>query len=71
MGGYLGKAMESQAEKQQKFMVEMNKITLERQIQMQNQMRERQVAMQIAGSREMFAWLGTFYAFASVAMIAG
>ena len=33
MGGYLGKTMETQFEKQQKFMMEMNKITLERQIE--------------------------------------
>ena len=47
------------------------RITLERQIQMQNQMRERMVAQQVAGAREMFLWLGSFYALAGCGMIAG
>ena len=34
---------------------------LERQIQMQNQMRERQMAMMVARSRDMFQWFGAFY----------
>ena len=52
-------------------MLEMNRIMIERQIQMQNQMRERQAAIMIAKSREMFYWLSTFYVLASVAMIRG
>ena len=52
-------------------MLEMNKMTVERQIQMQNQMRERMQAAQIAGAREMFAWLGSFYVVATAAMIQG
>ena len=47
------------------------RITLERQIQMQNQMRERMVAQQIAGAREMFLWLGSFYVLAGTGMIMG
>ena len=46
------------------------RITLERQIQMQNQMRERMVAQQVAGAREMFLWLGSFYLLAGTGMIA-
>ena len=46
------------------------RITLERQIQMQNQMRERMVAQQVAGAREMFLWLGSFYLLAGTSMIA-
>ena len=42
---------------------------MERQIQMQDQMRERMMAQQIAKSREMFLWLGSFYAFAGGAML--
>ncbi len=71
MGGILGKAMESNFQKQQDFMLEMNRMTMERQIHMQNQMRQRMQAAQVAGARGMFAWLGSFYAVASVAMIAG
>ena len=38
---------------------------------MQNQMRERMVAQQIAGAREMFLWLGSFYVLAGTGMIMG
>lgn len=71
MGGILGKTMESQFQKQQDFMLEMNRITLERQIQMQNQMRERMAAAQIAKAREMVVWLGSFYTLAATGMITG
>ena len=42
-----------------------------RQIQMQNKMRERMMAMQLAGAKEMFNWLASFYGLATVAMFAG
>ena len=71
MGNFVGKAMESNFQKQQDFMLEMNRITMERQIQMQNQMRERMAAAQVARAREMFAWLAAFYGVSSVAIIAG
>ena len=71
MGMFMSKAMDENMKKQQEFMLEMNRITIERQIQMQNQMRERQAAIMIAKSREMFYWLSTFYVLASVAMIRG
>ena len=67
----MSKAMDENMKKQQEFMLEMNRIIIERQIQMQNQMRERQAAIMIAKSREMFYWLSTFYVLASVAMIRG
>jgi len=63
--------MEDNLKKNQEFMLEMNRITMERQIQMQDQMRERMMAQQIAKSREMFLWLGSFYAVAGGAMLAG
>ena len=47
------------------------RITLERQIQMQNAMRERMVAGQVAAAREMFLWLSSFYVIAGAGMIAG
>ena len=71
MGMFMSKAMDENMKKQQEFMLEMNRIGMERQIQMQNQMRERQAAAMIAKSREMFYWLSTFYVLASVAMIRG
>ena len=38
---------------------------------MQNAMRERQMSMQLAGAREMFNWLATFYGIATIGMFAG
>ena len=48
-----------------------NTLQLERQIQMQNQMRERQAAMMIARSRDMFTWFGSFYTLVLVGGLAG
>ena len=67
----MGRTIEDNFKKQQEFMMEMNRITVERQIQMQNQMRERMAAAQIARAREMFVWLGSFYLLATVGMIRG
>jgi hypothetical protein len=44
---------------------------VERQIQMQNQMRERMMAMQVARARELLYWFGSFYVLAALGMIAG
>ncbi len=63
--------MDENLQKNQQFMEEMQRVTIERNIQMQNQMRERMIALQIARSREMFTWLATFYGVASLAMIRG
>jgi predicted transcriptional regulator len=46
-------------------------LQVERQIQMQNQMRERVMAMQVARARELLYWFGAFYALAGLGMIAG
>lgn len=67
----MGKAMDENLQKNQDFMQEMQRVTMERQIQMQNEMRERMMAQQIAKSREMFTWLSTFYLVAGLAMIRG
>lgn len=71
MGIFLGKAMDDSMQKNQEFMAENQRVMLERQMHMQNQMRERMVAMQIARSRELFAWLASFYVMAGVGMIRG
>jgi len=71
MGNYVGRTMEDNLKKNQEFMLEMNRITMERQIQMQDQMRERMVAQQVAKAREMFLWLGSFYVLAGGGMLAG
>ena len=69
MGNSIGKAMNENLEKQQAFMMELNQITVERQIQMQNQMRERMAATQIAMARERLNWFASFYVVATVGMI--
>ncbi|WAR23364.1 PLRKT-like protein [Mya arenaria] len=71
MGSILGKTMEDNFKKQQEFMEKNQEIMLERQIQMQNQMRERQASMMIARSRDLFAWFGSFYAICALAGVAG
>lgn len=71
MGMLLGKTMDEQSQKQQDFMQEVQRVMLERNIQMQNEMRERLMAQQIARSREMFSWLASFYIIATVGMIRG
>ena len=58
MGNFMASAMEENFKKTQKFQMETQRIMLERQIQMQNQMRERQMAAQLARTRELFMWLG-------------
>lgn len=44
---------------------------MERQILMQNQMRERQMAMQIAWSREFLKYFGSFFTVATLGLTAG
>ena len=40
-------------------------------MQMQNFMREQQMAMQLARAKELFHWWAVFYGFAAVGLIAG
>lgn len=47
------------------------RLQMERQILMQNQMRERQMAMQIAWSREFLKYFGTFFTVATVGLTVG
>ncbi|NXJ84353.1 PLRKT protein, partial [Trogon melanurus] len=44
---------------------------LERQLLMQNEMRERQTAMQIAWTREFLKYFGAFYGLAAIGLTAG
>ncbi|XP_031568776.1 plasminogen receptor (KT)-like [Actinia tenebrosa] len=71
MGSVLGTAMDENMKKNQQFMAENQKIVLGRQIQMQRQMQQRQMATMLSGSREMFNWIASFYGLATVAMFAG
>uniref|UniRef100_A0A452UPD7 Plasminogen receptor with a C-terminal lysine n=1 Tax=Ursus maritimus TaxID=29073 RepID=A0A452UPD7_URSMA len=48
-----------------------NTFQLERQLMMQNEMRERQMALQIAWSREFLKYFGTFFGIAAISLTAG
>ncbi|KAF7268499.1 hypothetical protein GWI33_018379 [Rhynchophorus ferrugineus] len=61
MGNYFTVSMEEDFKKNQDFITEINNIKIERQVQMRNQLRERQVALELAKQRELFYWLGLFY----------
>ncbi|CAK6959348.1 plasminogen receptor (KT) [Scomber scombrus] len=71
MGFLLSKSMDANFKKQQEFMLHNSRLQMERQILMQNQMRERQMAMQIAWSREFLKYFGTFFTMASVGLTVG
>lgn len=47
------------------------RLQLERQLTMQNEMRERQMAMQIAWSREFLKYFGTFFGIATISLTTG
>ncbi|XP_037092261.1 plasminogen receptor (KT)-like isoform X2 [Pollicipes pollicipes] len=70
MGNMMAKAMEENFEKNKKFMVEMQAAQLERQIHMQDQMRLRMHATQVARAREMFFWWAAFYGISLAGAIA-
>ncbi|KAL7643611.1 UNVERIFIED_CONTAM: hypothetical protein RMT77_005594 [Armadillidium vulgare] len=69
--GNVNKAMNENLKKNQEFMIESQRIQLERQIHMQNEMRKKMMAMQVARTREFLYWFGTFYVLAGIGMIAG
>lgn len=47
------------------------RLQLERQLMLQNEMRERQMAMQIAWSREFLKYFGTFFGLTTISLTAG
>ncbi|XP_057236097.1 plasminogen receptor (KT) [Malurus melanocephalus] len=67
MGFVVSKAMNDSLKGQQEFM----RLQLERQLVMQNLMRERQAAMQIAWTREFLKYFGTFFGLAAVVLTTG
>ncbi|XP_068091682.1 plasminogen receptor (KT) [Hyperolius riggenbachi] len=71
MGSFFSSAFNENMKRQQEFMVMNSQLQLERQIQMQNQMRERQMAMQIAWTREFLKYYGTFFSLAALGLTAG
>lgn len=71
MGFLLSKSMDANFKKQQEFMLHNARLQMERQLMMQNQMRERQMAMQIAWSREFLKYFSSFFAVATLGLTAG
>ncbi|XP_077004378.1 plasminogen receptor (KT) [Tamandua tetradactyla] len=71
MGFIFSKSMNENLKTQQEFMLMNSRLQLERQLMMQNEMRERQMAMQIAWSREFLKYFGTFFGMAAISLTAG
>ncbi|NXI72972.1 PLRKT protein, partial [Anseranas semipalmata] len=71
MGFVFSKSMNENLKAQQEFMLMNSRLQLERQLLMQNQMRERQTAMQIAWTREFLKYFGTLFGLAVVGLTAG
>ncbi|XP_034402229.1 plasminogen receptor (KT) [Cyclopterus lumpus] len=71
MGFLLSKSMDANFKKQQEFMLHNSRLQMERQMLMQNQMRERQMAMQVAWSREFVKYFGTFYTVTTAGLTLG
>ncbi|KFP25459.1 Plasminogen receptor (KT), partial [Colius striatus] len=71
MGFVFSKSMNDNLKAQQEFMLMNSRLQLERQLLMQNQMRERQTAMQIAWTREFLKYFGTFFGLAVAGLTAG
>jgi len=67
----MAKAMDENMAKQQEFMLKTQQLQMERQISMQNEMRERQMAMMIAKSRDFFHFWIAFYSLATIGITAG
>ncbi|XP_003782946.1 plasminogen receptor (KT) [Otolemur garnettii] len=71
MGFIFSKSMNENMKNQQEFMQMNARLQLERQLMMQNEMRERQMAMQIAWSREFLKYFGTFFGVTAISLTAG
>lgn len=71
MGFIFSKSMNENMKNQQEFMVTHARLQLERHLTMQNEMRERQMAMQIAWSREFLKYFGTFFGIATISLATG
>ncbi|XP_005388716.1 PREDICTED: plasminogen receptor (KT) [Chinchilla lanigera] len=71
MGFMFSKSMSENMKNQQEFMLMNARLQLERQLLLQNEMRERQMAMQIAWSREFLKYFGTFFGIATISLATG
>ncbi|OWR49766.1 hypothetical protein KGM_200757 [Danaus plexippus plexippus] len=71
MGNYISINLEDQYRKNEKFLQSLNEISMERQIQMRNQMAQRQRAMEIAKNRDLCLWYTMFYIAAGTGLFTG
>ncbi|XP_044512582.1 plasminogen receptor (KT) [Gracilinanus agilis] len=71
MGFLFSKHMNENMKQQQEFMLMNARLQMERQLTIQNEMRERQMAMQIAWTREFLKYFGTFFGIAAISLTAG
>ncbi|XP_074646192.1 plasminogen receptor (KT)-like [Tubulanus polymorphus] len=71
MGSIFGKAMDENLKKNQEFMLRTQQLQMERQLNMQNLMRERMMAAQLAKNKDIFYWFSSFYAVALMGLIRG
>ncbi|KAI5631125.1 plasminogen receptor (KT) [Phthorimaea operculella] len=71
MGNYFTINMEENFKKNQEFIQTINKIKIERQIQLQYQIQERQAALQIAKNRDTCLWITAFTITATVGLLTG
>ncbi|XP_041041567.1 plasminogen receptor (KT) [Carcharodon carcharias] len=71
MGFFMSKSMDESLKKQQEFMAANSALQLQRQILMQDEMRQRQVAMQIAWSREFIKYFGSFFGLTTIGLTLG
>ncbi|XP_034826172.1 plasminogen receptor (KT) [Maniola hyperantus] len=71
MGSNLSINLEEQYRNNEKFLQNLNEIAMERQIQMRHQMAERQKAIEIAKSRDLFLWTTAFSFAAATGLFTG
>ncbi|CAK1543512.1 unnamed protein product [Leptosia nina] len=71
MGNFISINLEDHYKNNEKFLQSLNEIATERQIQLQNQMAERQRAVTIARNRDLFLWFTTFNITATTGLFTG
>ncbi|XP_026483289.1 plasminogen receptor (KT) [Vanessa tameamea] len=71
MGNYISINLEDHYRRNEKFLQNLNEIAMERQIQLKNQMAERQRAMDLAKSRDLCLWYSVFYVSATAGLFTG
>ncbi|XP_004927282.1 plasminogen receptor (KT) [Bombyx mandarina] len=71
MGNLFSVSMEENYKRNQEFLQTINKVKMERQIQLQYQMQERQMALEIAKNRDTCLWITAFYITTATGLFTG